>query len=79
MTPLGEAIDGMDHQARDQCLEDVAEAIMGRDPAVIVLVCLYFALRAVPLLGGDTDELLDDLPRLGRALRDSHLAGMTRQ
>ena len=79
MTILGVAIDTIDPQERDACVHAVAAAIKGHAPASVVLACLYFALLNVPLLGGEVDELLDDLPRLGRSVIASQLAMVTRQ
>lgn len=79
MTTLGNAIDTIDPDEREACCGAVANAIAGHDPAAIVLACLYFALVHVPLLGGDTDALLDDLPRLGRSVIASQTNTVTRQ
>lgn len=79
MTILGNAIDAIDRGERDSCVHAVAGAVAGHDPAAIVLACLYFALVNVPLLGGDTEQLLADLPRLGRSVIASQLDTVTRQ
>ena len=79
MTILGDAIDTIDPQERCATFHAVANAIAGRDAAAVVLTCLYFALVNVPLLGGEVDELLDDLPRLGRSVIASQLDTVTRQ
>ena len=79
MTILGDAIDTIDPQERDACVHAVAAAIKGHAPASVVLACLYFALVNVPLLGGEVDELLDDLPRLGRNVLAGQAERITRQ
>ena len=79
MTILGDAIDTIDPQERDACVHAVDNAIKGHSPAAVVLGCLYFALTNVPLLGGDTEALLEDLPRLGRSVIASQTDTVTRQ
>jgi hypothetical protein len=79
MTTLGDAIDTIDPQERDACVHAVAAAIKGHAPASVVLACLYFALLNVPLLDGDTEALIDDLPRLGRNVLAGQAERITRQ
>ena len=79
MTALGDAIDNIDPDERDACVSAIAHAIEGYSAAAVALGCLYFALVAVGRLPGDLDELMDDLPRLGRSVVASQSATVTRQ
>jgi len=79
MTMLGSAIDGVDMQRRNELVGRVEGAIDGYGGAEVLLVCLYFALVATMRLDGNLDELLDDLPRLGRSVVASQMDSVTRQ
>ena len=79
MTALGDAIDNIDPDEREACVEAVAHAIEPYSAPAVALACLYFALIAVGRLPGDLDELMDDLPRLGRSVLNSQMDKVTRQ
>jgi len=77
---LAHVLAAVDKDSRDALVEDVEDACEGHNAAEVFIVTAYFLALAISRMPcGDSDALIDDMPRILRSVIACELDTVTLQ